>query len=327
MRHFEIFNLSEDVTKMKNLTVFVATIIGMTFWISIASGADYKDVRNKGLEQIALKNAIATIQIAEAIEEFKRYSVGYIVSIGVLSTGVDESMPGLKGRVLPGASFVKHEPDIIDRNGSGTYNAALIAAIAPNARILPIKILDNIGLGAISLVAKGIHLGVERGAKILLIPGATATRSNPGLQEAVARARQKGILLISPAGNRRSIEQYYPGAFKEVLAVGTTDAWDRKTAFSNFGDWVSLFAPWVDIKSIYSGSQLRSLPESNPEAAIVAGVAALVLGINPDLGADGVEEILLSTATDISSKNPEMGVGARRVNALAAVRAAKVWDR
>jgi hypothetical protein len=56
----------------------------------------------------------------------------------------------------------------------------------------------------------------------------------------------------------------------------------------------------------------------------VAGVAALVLGINPSLGADGTEEILLSTAADISRRNPGMGVGTRRVNALAAVRAARV---
>jgi thermitase len=138
-------------------------------------------------------------------------------------------------------------------------------------------------------------------------------------------AWQKGILLIAPAGNKRSTNRYYPGAFKEVLAVGATDVWDRKQAFSNCGDWVSLFAPWVDIKSIYTGCRLRSLSECNPEAAIVAGVAALVLGINPDLGAEGVEEILLSTATDISSKNPDMKVGARRVNALGAVRAAKIW--
>jgi hypothetical protein len=80
----------------------------------------------------------------------------------------------------------------------------------------------------------------------------------------------------------------------------------------------------VDLRSIYSRSRLRDLSASNPGAAIVAGVAALVLGINPDLGEDGTEEILLSTATDISSRNPGMGVGARRVNALAAVRAARV---
>ena len=312
---------------MKGSSVFIATIISVTFWISIAPAGDQKDVDNDGLQQIAVQNAIATIQIAEAIEEFKRYSMGDLVSIGVLSTGVDKSMLGLKRRVLPGASFVLQEPDIVDRNGIGTHNAALIAAIAPNARILPIKVLDRIGIGAISLVVKGIHFGVERRVKILLIPGGRATRSNPGLKEAVARARQKGILLIASAGNMRSTEQYYPGAFKEVLAVGATNAWDRKAAFSNFGDWVSLFAPWMDFKSVYKASQIRSLCESNPEAAIVAGVAALVLGINPGLGADDVEEILLSTATDISGKNPEMGVGARRVNALAAVRAAKVWGR
>ncbi|NVL91792.1 MAG: S8 family serine peptidase [Desulfobacterales bacterium] len=309
---------------MKSLAVFMAATISATFWVFMAFTADCKDAGNARPQQIALQSATATAQIAEAIEEFIAEEMGHVVSVGLLSTGVDESVPELKGQLLTGANFAVDEPDIIDRNGVGTYTAALIVGIAPNVRVLPIKVLNKIGQGPTSQIVKGIDFGVERGADILLIPGGAATGGDPGLQEAVARARQRGILLIAPAGNSRSSRRHYPGAFKEVLAVGTTDAWGRKQASSNYGDWVGLFAPWVDLRSIYSRSRLRGLSVSNPGAAIVAGVAALVLGINPDLGADGAEEILLTTATDISSRNPGMGVGARRVNALAAVRAAKV---
>jgi subtilisin family serine protease len=256
------------------------------------------------------------------------YEVGHIVTVGLLSAGVDGSRFGLKGRLLNGANFVQDEPDMMDRNGAGTYSAALIAGIASNAKVLPVKVLNKLGQGNVSQVVKGINFGIEEGANILLIPGETTTVSDYALKEAIARARQKGILLIAAAGSDRSSERHYPAAFEGVLAVGATDIWDRKEAFSNFGDWVRLFAPWVDLKSVYSGSP-GNVSTSSPEAAVVAGVAALVLGINPSLGAAGTEEILLSTATDISRKNPEMGVGARRVNALAAVRAARIstWIR
>jgi len=309
---------------MKSLALFMAATISASFWTFMGSTADCKDVANARPQQIALQNATATAQIAEAIEEFIAEETGHIVSVGLLSTGVDESVPELKGRLLTGANFALDEPDTIDRNGVGTYTAAVIADIAPNARVLAIKVLNKTGQGPVSQVVKGIDFGVEKGANILLIPGGRATESDPGLQEAVARARQRGILLIAPAGNSRSSRPHYPGAFKEVLAVGATDVWDRREAFSNYGDWVGLFSPWVDLRSIYGGSRLSGLSVSNPGAAIVTGVAVLVLGINPDLGADGTEEILLTTATDISSRNPGMEFGARRVNALAAVRAAKV---
>ncbi len=309
---------------MKSLALFMAATISASFWTFMGSTAFCKDAANARPQQITLQNATATAQIAEAIEEFIAEEMGNIVSVGLLSTGVDESVPELKGRLLTGANFAVDEPDVTDRNGVGTYTAALIVDIAPNARVLPIKVLNKTGQGPISQVVKGIDFGVEKGANILLIPGGRATESDPGLREAVARARQRGILLIAPAGNSRSSKRNYPGAFSEVLAVGATDVWDRREAFSNYGDWVGLFAPWVDLRSIYSRSRLTGLSVSNPGAAIVAGVAALVLGINPDLGADGIEEILLSTATDISSRNPEIRVRLRRVNALAAVRAAKV---
>jgi thermitase len=309
---------------MRSSALFIATVLIATFWISVASPADTKDAPTvMSPQQIALQNAAATAQIAEATKEFISYDVGHIVSVGLLSTGIDGSLFGLKGRVLTGANFVKDEPDTIDRNGAGTYSAALIAGIASNARVMPIKVLNKFGQGAISQVIKGIDFGIEEGARILLIPGETTTESDQALKEAIAKARQKGILLIAAAGSDRSSERHYPGAFEEVLAVGATDIWDRKEAFSNFGDWVRLFAPWVDLRSVYGGSP-GNLSASSPEAAIVAGVAALVLGINPSLGADGTEEILLSTAADISRRNPGMGVGTRRVNALAAVRAARV---
>ncbi len=319
------FDNCREATKMKRLMAVIATVLSLSLWTLMAPAADYDDLRKTRSERSRLQNEIATVQIAEALAEFRNYGCKHDVPVGVLSSGVDEYVPELKARLLAGASFLKSEPDIHDRNGAGTYNAALIAAIAPNARILPVKILDKIGQGGISPLVKGIEFGVQKGARILLIPGGTAATGDPGLKEAVARARRKGVLLIAPAGHMRSAERHYPGAFEEVLAVGATDCWDRKEATSNFGDWVSLYAPRVDIKAIYHRGGLRSVSAINPEAAIVAGVAALVLGINTNLRVEEAEEILLTTATAISSMNPGIGPGARRVNALAAVRAARVW--
>ncbi len=308
---------------MRRKALFIATLLTATLWISITSPADRKDAPMAMSQQTALQDATDSAGIAEAIKEFLSYEVGHTVSVGLLSTGVDGSRWGLKGRLLTGENFVKDEPDMMDRNGAGTYSAALIAGIASNAKILPIKVLNKFGQGTISEMVKGINFGIEADAKILLIPGGTTTESDHALKEAITKARQKGILLIAAAGSDRSSERHYPGAYQGVLAVGATDMWDRKEAFSNYGDWVRLFAPWVDLKSVYSGSP-GSAFASSPEAAVVAGVAALVLGINPSLGAEGTEELLLRTATDISQKNPEMGVRARRVNALAAVRAARI---
>lgn len=310
---------------MKTSILFIATVLSMSLWTCRAPTAEYHAPHKARPQRSRLQNAIETIRLAEAMEEFQGYDVTHDVPVGVLSTGVDEYVPALRGRLLTGANFDKSEPDIHDRNGVGTYNAVLIAAIAPNAKILPIKVLTKLGRGGIAPLVKGIDFGVRKGAKILLIPVETAKSIDPGLREAVARARRRGVLLITPAGHARSEEPHYPGAFREVLAVGATDGWDRKTATSNFGDWVSLYAPWVNVKSISSCGGLRSVAASNPEGAIVAGVAALVLGVNSNLSVEGTEEILLTTATDISSVNPGMGCSARRVNALAAVRVAKVW--
>ena len=132
---------------MRRNALFIATLLTATFWISITSPADRKDAPTAMSQQIALQDATDTAQIAEAIKEFLSYEAGHIVSVGFLSTGVDGSRFALKGRLLTGANFVENEPDILDRNGAGTYSAALIAGIASNARVLPIKVLNRLGQG------------------------------------------------------------------------------------------------------------------------------------------------------------------------------------
>ena len=176
---------------MRRFVLFIAILLITTFWISPVSPADRKEALGVKSPQIALPDETGAAQLAEAMKEFLSYEVGHTVSVGLLSTGVDGSRWGLKGRLLTGENFVKDEPDMMDRNGAGTYCAALIAAIASNAKILPIKVLNKFGQGTISHVVKGINFGIEEDAKILLIPGETTTESDPALKEAIAKARQK----------------------------------------------------------------------------------------------------------------------------------------
>jgi subtilisin family serine protease len=69
------------------------------------------------------------------------------------------------------------------------------------------------------------------------------------LHEVVKYAYEKGVLLVAAAGNVNINFKCYPAAYEEVIAVSATDQNDVKAYFSNWGDWIELAAPGVDIYS------------------------------------------------------------------------------
>jgi hypothetical protein len=271
------------------------------------------------LTRITSQVGLAPIRIIEALKAFDSADT---VSVGILSTGVDPSLPELKDRLWPGQSFVAQEPDIVDRNGHGTNVTTLFAAIAPTAKILPIKILNQQGAGQMSDIIEGIKFALKEDVRVLLMPLGSSAKSAE-LEQIVARARKKGLILIAPAGNEATEQETYPAALQGVIAVGSTDAQDHKAPFSGFGKWVTLYAPALDLEMIGVGGVVQERSGGSFAATVVAGVAALVVATNPALGPEGVENLLIKTATDIASKNPALAPGARRVDALAALREAK----
>lgn len=126
------------------------------------------------------------------------------------------------------------------------------------------------------------------------------------------RQLRDGILVVAAAGNEDTQRRIYPAAHHSVLSVGSLAFSGRKASYSNFGTWVSLSAPGGEMRegqaymiesSIPGGAFLHSQGTSM-SSPIVAGVAGLLLGKNPDLSYSELKNLLLqSTDTRIYSEN------------------------
>jgi type VII secretion-associated serine protease mycosin len=280
-------------------------------------------------QQWALRN----LQAFEAWD----ITTGGEVTIALLDTGVSTSHPDLRGRVLPGYDFANNDPDASDDEGHGTYTAGVAAAEGNNGtgvagvcwkcRILPVKVLTSRGRGDDATIATGIRWAADQGARIISMSlgGEDDTQV---LRDAVAYARQHGALLIAASGNgqARGNRPAYPAAYPEVLAVSATDGSDVVTGFSTTGDFVDISAPGVGVWSTYwdaeRGDGYAAANGTSAACPYVAGAAALVWSIRPDLNADQVAEVLTRSADDRGApgRDPQDGWG--RLNLLHAVQLA-----
>ncbi|HVL32297.1 MAG TPA: S8 family serine peptidase, partial [Actinomycetota bacterium] len=116
------------------------------------------------------------LHIIEAERAWTR-SVGRDVVVAIVDTGVDDEHPDLRGRVLVGYDFADDDEDADDDNGHGTLIAGIVAArtgnrigvasVAPQAKILPVRVLGKKGSGSSRAVARGIRFAVAEGADVI----------------------------------------------------------------------------------------------------------------------------------------------------------------
>ncbi len=190
--------------------------------------------------------------------------------------------------------------------------------MAPNVKIMPVNVFE--GEGATSYdVAYGIVYATDQGANVInLSLGAYAATNYEAA--AVQYAASKGAVLVAAAGNDDTYFPVYPAAFDPVIAVSATDSSDWITDFSNYGDYIDLAAPGVNIYSTFPGSSYYSLPGTSMVAPIVSGTVALVLSKNPLLTRGEVENILRKSTVDRGSKGWDVFYGYGRIDAYKAVR-------
>ena len=106
--------------------------------------------------------------------------------------------------------------------GHGTFVASLVLAVAPDARILPIRALDDEGFGSASGVASAIVWAVDQGADVVNF-SIDMTVESEALKEAIDYARDRGVVIVGAAGNAALSELQFPARFDRVLAVGAVD--------------------------------------------------------------------------------------------------------
>ncbi|MCB1004161.1 MAG: S8 family serine peptidase [Acidimicrobiales bacterium] len=258
--------------------------------------------------------------------------------IAVVDTGVDLDHPDLVDHLLPGADLVDGDGEPDDPNGHGTHVAGLAAAVggndegiigaAPEARLLPVRVLRADGSGSARTIADGVAWAVAHGARVvnLSLGGsglAPALFRNGPLNRAVRDAANRGVLVVVAAGNDAATETAYRPTVP-VLVVNASDAAAAPAPFTTWGDPVAVAAPGVDVVSTAPPGPTTRWPTgtdgyaamdgTSMSAGLVSGVAALLLA--QGLSADEARDVLVTTARN-PGDDPRLGAGV--VDADAAV--------
>ncbi|CAM3789865.1 S8 family peptidase [Mesobacillus thioparans] len=240
------------------------------------------------------------------------------IEIAIVDTGVDLDHPELKNRIVPGYNVIdeKREPD--DDNGHGTHVAGIIASETNNregvagmtwfSKIMPVKAMGAKGYGTTFDIAKGIVWAVDHGADVINMSLGNYQPSKV-LEEAVRYAYDKNVVMVSAAGNDGSNQPTYPSAYPEVLSVAAVDYNGNRANFSNYGDYIDIAAPGVNIPSTFFNSQYAALSGTSMAAPHVAGLAALIKSANPDLKSSQVINIIKSSAIDLGDQGKDIEYG------------------
>ena len=268
-----------------------------------------------------------------AIEPAWSTSRGAGVDIAVVDSGVDGTHVDLAPKLCSGVAFLgsngieQRGAGSVDANGHGTHVAGIAAAatngvgmagVAPDARIMPVRVLDAGGSGSSSDVARGITWAVDHGAEVInLSLGGSRTAA---VDAAVAYAETSGVVVVAAAGNDGpGGAANYPAALDTPLGVGSYDQNGAVSWFSTLGAYVDLAAPGSGILSTTKDGRWTYMSGTSMATPHVAATAALLLAAEPTLSPSQVRSRLIGSARDAGPVGHDTGYGWGRVDPLAAL--------
>jgi thermitase len=265
-------------------------------------------------------------------------STGSGAVVAVIDTGVLASHEDLQGRLLPGRDFIQQPNDDTpqDENGHGTHVTGIIAAdanngkgiegVAPDAQVMPIRVLDASGSGDADTVAKGIDYAVAHHADVInLSLGGTAIDpiigGDDNFTKAVQNATNHGIVVVAAAGNDTAPFCEQPSVTGPLLCVGAVDSRKMRSFYSSSGDIMAPGGtaitgdPSEDILSTWNDGHYMTDAGTSQATPHVTGVAALLVSLG--LHGQAVVDRILKTASDPGMACLDCGAGI--VDAKAAV--------
>ena len=264
------------------------------------------------------------------------------VKVAILDAGVDSCHYDLHYGsdsythldILNGYNYVHNTNYSTPLNQHGTMVAGIIGAKTNNNRgiagisggnhsagitIVPYTVGDN--EPSANHVISAISNAVGKGVKIINM--SIGFVENDGVNDAISNAYNQGVTIICASGNGYNSFMHYPASHSYTIAVGASGMSNQRLDFSNYGNGLDLVAPGIDIKSTSVNNGYNSDYGTSFAAPQVAGVAALLLSVNPSLTPSQIRSILHNTCTKPSGYsynngwNSEVGYGV--LNAFAAV--------
>lgn len=288
-------------------------------------------------------------------EEVWRTTKGKGVTVAVLDTGVDADHPDLADNVLPGRDMVgfgarpgdrtwaRHGTamaGIIAGHGHGPNNADGVMGVAPEAKILPVRVILEDGDPARAkarttrgnALADGIRWAADQGADVInlsLGDDSASAHPEPTEDAAVQYALSKGSVVVASAGNggEKGDNISYPAAYPGVIAVTAVDRYGTRASFSTRRWYATVSAPGVDVVIADPDRRYYEGWGTSAAAAFVSGAAALIKSVHPDLTPAQIKELLQDTARDtpVGGRDDSRGFGL--VDPAAALRAADRLER
>jgi subtilisin family serine protease len=225
------------------------------------------------------------------ITEFSIQSVwdktdGSNVVVAVIDTGCDLNHEDIKDNILQGYNVLDPKKDPNDGNGHGTHVAGTIAAlnnnkgvvgVSPKTKVLPIKALDDSGMGSNNNVGAAIVWAVDNGADIITMSLGSDYPSIP-IERALIYAESKNVAVFCAAGNSGiNHDVNFPARYEQSVSVGAINRNLDLCEFSCTGDSLDFLAPGQDIVSSVPGNNYASMSGTSMATPFAVGCASLYL--------------------------------------------------
>ncbi|RYZ96084.1 MAG: peptidase S8 [Sphingobacteriaceae bacterium] len=269
-------------------------------------------------------NSLSKIKLLESLA---MYQGNANVTIAIIDTGVEATHEDLSNKIVSGFTDFSGSSEKLDPHGHGTHCAGVAAAatnngigivgMAPNAKIMPIQVLNAAGAGSNASVAAGIMFAADSSAKVLSM-SLGGPDDSAAIRTAVNHAISQGKVMVAAMGNSALTGNptSYPANYSGVIAVGATDATDIRANFSQYGNHIAVSAPGVNIYSTFKGNSYSYMSGTSMACPAVAGLAALMLANKPTLTPSEIRTKIQNGTDDLGSTGFDVYFGSGRINVL-----------